>query len=311
MIYTITLNPAFDKTVVCEKFHENKLNKVINSREDIGGKGVNVSKVIKALGGESIAFGLLAEDRFDEYTDKLNAMGIGHYFIKLPRQKIRTNLKIIDQKSANLTELNEAGSFVSQNDVEKLSDHIFGELTAEDIVIISGSLPRDLSQKTYATLIRKFKLKTEKVLVDLSGVSLAYCLNESPYLIKPNLFEFEQIIGKKLNNRKTIQQEANKLLDKGITNILISMGAYGSLFFSKENKYKIDPIPVKVESPVGAGDSQVGAFAYGLEQGLTTVEILTLASAVSTAMVATPGTDVPSNEKIQEFIKQVRFNFVK
>lgn len=310
MIYTVTLNPAFDKTITCENFEMNSLNRVIDSREDIGGKGINVSKIIKVLGGESVACGLLAEKRAAEYLNELDSMGISHHFISLPEQTIRTNSKIINQKDASFTEINEPGPYVSLEDIKKLTDYISQKLLAEDIVVLSGSLPQGLSYNTYGKLIKKFKEKTKYVFLDIAGKALLEGIKEAPYLIKPNLLELEEIQDKKLQTRAEIKEAAHHILNQGIENILVSLDSKGSIFFSKDVTYRIHPISVRVKSPVGAGDSQVGAFAYGLTEGLTTLEILTLASAVSTAMVTTSGTDIPDAKTIQKFINQAKLESI-
>ncbi len=161
MIYTITLNPAFDKTLHCENFQIAALNQVLRSREDIGGKGINVSKIIRLLGGRSKAMGFLGEIRSNHFLHFLDALQIEHDFILIPDAETRTNSKIIDLTQHTLTELNEIGFVVTDKDKDLLIEKLQAQLMPDDIVILSGSTPCQFSDHLYAYLIQESQKNTE------------------------------------------------------------------------------------------------------------------------------------------------------
>ncbi len=309
MIYTITLNPAFDKTVQCVNFKAGALNRVLKAQEDIGGKGINVSKIIRLLGGESTALGFVGEIRSQEFLDYLDSIGIKHDFLFISNQVTRTNLKVIDKENQSLTEINEPGFSLSLQNEEELLDKVCMHLNAEDFVVISGSLPKQASPDLYITLFKYIQKKTKKICLDISGDNLKTLIEMKPFFIKPNLMELEQLLGREIDTEEKLFAAAELLLQKGVKHLLVSLGEKGSYYFSENNRIKIHPLTVDVISPVGAGDSQVAAFTFGHAQKYTIDEILRLAAGVSTAMVTTSGTNIPELELINHLTEKVSLEY--
>lgn len=307
MIYTVTLNPSFDQTIICEKFEINALNRALDARQDIGGKGINVSKMIEVFGGSSRAFGLLPENGSIEFINSMQAINLPNYFVIVPQRKIRTNLKIIDQSLNSLTEINQAGPEVHLQYLDLMIEKMLEQIESEDIVVISGSMPRNFPPDTYQKLIRIFNQRKCKIILDTDGENLQSCLSgkDMPFFIKPNLLELEQLTGQQLNTISEIEQATKPLIDRGVQHILVSLGANGAFYANTKQKYILEPIDIAVKSPVGAGDSMVAAFAFGLETKRNIEEILKNAVAAATAMVNTEGTSTPIFEQIDQLKDKV------
>ena len=308
MIYTITLNPSFDQTIICENFQVNKLNRALETRRDIGGKGINVSKIVKVLGGKQQAHGLLPQKGSEEFLESMLKEGIENSFVLVPQKRIRTNLKILDQATEEFTELNQSGPELAEEYLDLLVEKLLKVVSSDDLIVLSGSIPTNFTTQTYKNLIKIFKQQGCKVILDVDGRSLQESISAAPFLIKPNHFELEQLVGKKITSLAEIEQATNPLLEQGIEHILVSLGSKGSFYSSKQEKIYIQPLKVEVKSPVGAGDSQVAAFAYGIENNLPIQEILKLTCATSTAMVQTAGTAAPEFDQIKQLIPQVKLN---
>ncbi|HHU53230.1 MAG TPA: 1-phosphofructokinase [Clostridiaceae bacterium] len=307
MIYTVTLNPSFDQTIVCEKFQINALNRAIDTRQDIGGKGINVSKMIEVLGGSSRVFGLLPENGSTEFINSMREFNLADYFVIVPHKRIRTNLKIVDQSLDSLTEINQTGPEVPLQYLEIMVEKMLDQVSPGDIMVLSGSIPQNFPPDTYQQLINVFNQRKCKIILDADGKNLQSCLSgkEKPYFIKPNLLELEQLTGKQLNTIAEIDQATEPLLNRGVRHILVSLGAKGAFYTSAEQKYLLDSIDIEVKSPVGAGDSMVAAFAFGLQTKQSIEETLRFAIAAATAMVNTAGTSTPDYSKIVNLLSRV------
>ena len=194
MIITVTLNPAVDKTVTVEKLCPGELNKVCSSREDAGGKGINVSKTIQSLGGKSIATGFLGGLPGDGIARTLKELEIEADFVQIDGQT-RTNLKIADADGC-VTEVNEPGPVVSGTECERLEEKLRERISPGDMVILSGSLPKGISVDFYGKLTEKMKALGASVFVDADGEAFVHAVDAKPDVMKPNLAELERYFSK-------------------------------------------------------------------------------------------------------------------
>ncbi len=286
MIITVTLNPAIDKTLEIDGLTQGGLNKVVCSNTDPGGKGINVSKVIKSLNGESIATGLLGSSYIE---NALDAMGINHDFVKI-NGETRTNLKVFDHKTGETTEINELGPEVSMQDIDCLYEKITAHATAGSLIILSGSAPKSLPRDVYRTLIQKLKNKDLKIFLDAEGDLFKQALEGKPHIIKPNRHELELYFERKLDTRASLEEAAQHFINMGIEKVFISLGGDGAFYSDSEKRYFLNPLRVKVHSSVGAGDAFVGAVAYALENQYELEKLLKMAVATSAGAVMTVGT---------------------
>ncbi|MBF4695286.1 1-phosphofructokinase [Fusibacter ferrireducens] len=286
MIITVTLNPAIDKTIEIDGLTQGGLNKVVCSNTDPGGKGINVSKVIKSLGGESMATGLLGSSYIE---NALNKVGISHDFVRISGET-RTNLKVFDRRTGETTEINESGPEVSMQDIDCLYEKIITHATAGSLIILSGSAPKSLPRDVYKTLIQKLKEKALKIFLDAEGDLFRQALEGKPHIIKPNRHELELYFERKLDTRTSLREASQHFIERGIEKVFISLGAEGAFYSDSKRSYYLNPLQVKAHSSVGAGDAFVGAVAYALENQYGLEKLLKMAVATSAGAVMTVGT---------------------
>ena len=306
MIYTVTLNPAIDKTVVIENFRAGGVNRVASVREDAGGKGINVSKCLKNLGADSVAAMILAGDTGAKLERMLGELGIPVLSVWTEGEN-RTNLKIIDPVNKANTDINEPGPVVSAALLEQFKEKLGSRIQPEDVVILSGSLPAGVDRGLYGEWTAYFRSLGACVYLDADGEPMSKGMKAIPYMIKPNNDELAALLGKEKLSIEEMVFEGKRLHDTGIEEIVISLGGDGALFVSKDGCYRAEGLKVEVKSTVGAGDSVVAAMAYAQVKKLSRQEKISLAVAIGAASVMQSGTQPPEAELVWELAKQVRF----
>lgn len=305
MIYTITLNPAIDRRIILNNFKIDGVNRFNDVREDAGGKGINVSKMIHNLGGKSTALGIVAGASGHFIKEQLDKMGILHNFIE-GEGNTRTNLKIVDPIYRTYTDINEEGKPISQEILDKMETHLFETVKEGDILILAGSVPNNVSKNIYGQWIHKAKERNIKVLLDAEGELLKQGISAGPYLIKPNIHELEGILNKKILTQDEAIEYGKMLLDNDIKIVVISRGSEGCILISPNKVLQVPGLVVNVKSTVGAGDSMVGALAYAIESGYTIEEAIALGVAASTATIQEEGTLMGKLDKVLEIKKTVQ-----
>ncbi|MGM9592892.1 MAG: 1-phosphofructokinase [Candidatus Onthomonas sp.] len=307
MIYTVTLNPALDKTVEIPHFTLDTVNRIATLRTDPGGKGINVSKVIDKLGGTSKAMGILAGATGHAIADQLVQRGLDCAFCFAPGET-RTNLKIIDPEGHTNTDINEPGIQVTEEILDGLLAQLTGLLQPEDIVVLAGSLPAGAPRDTYRKWVSACRDKGAKVFLDADGELLAQAIQASPYLIKPNNDELSRLMGRQLETVEELHAAARQLLEKGIRQVVVSMGGRGALYVTPEKAIYADGLKVKVGSTVGAGDSVVAALAYAEDRGLSLEEAVVLSTATGAANVMCSGTQAAEYSVIEGLMPRVTWH---
>jgi len=308
-IATFTLNPAIDKSSrVDNVVPENKLY-CENPRYEPGGGGINVSRAIKKLGGSSLLIytaGGLTGKRLDKLLDKekLNEMPI---YIE---NSTRENL-IIRENSTNLQyRFGMPGPSLSKNEVNKIKNEIKELSPYPGYLVISGSIPAGVSNNIYAELTEIAKNKGAKVIVDVSGPPLKQVLKEGVFLIKPNLGEFQDLIGRELKDENEIKSEARKLIaEKCCQQVVISLGAGGALLVNKEKAEFYRPPTVPIKSKVGAGDSMVAGIVLSLARGQEMKKAVVYGLAAGSAAVMTPGTELCRREDTDKLYQEMLTEF--
>lgn len=306
MIYTVTLNPALDKTVEIPGMALDTVNRITEMRTDPGGKGINVSKVIAKLGGESCAVGILGGGSGKMLEKLLEGEPFATRF-RFVEGQTRTNLKIIDREGHTNTDINEPGLTVTNADLDALLHDLLEELRPGDIVVLAGSLPKGAPQDTYRSWTAACKKAGARVFLDADGALLAEGIKAAPYLIKPNDDELSRLAGKKLETLEELTAEGRKLLERGIERVVISLGGRGALYLRKGSTIYAEGLRVPVGSTVGAGDSVVAALAYAEAQGLSEEEAVRLSTAAGAANVMCSGTQAAEREAVEALLPKVRF----
>lgn len=307
MIYTVTLNPALDKTVEIPGMALDTVNRITEMRTDPGGKGINVSKVIAKLGGESCAVGILGGGSGKMLEKLLKGEPFATRF-RFVEGQTRTNLKIIDREGHTNTDINEPGLTVTAAELDALLRELLAELRPGDIVVLAGSLPKGAPQDTYRSWTAACKKAGARVFLDADGALLAEGIKAAPYLIKPNDDELSRLAGKKLETLEELTAEGRKLLERGIERVVISLGGRGALYLRKGSTIYAEGLRVPVGSTVGAGDSVVAALAYAEAQGLSEEEAVRLSTAAGAANVMCSGTQAAEREAVEALLPKVRFS---
>lgn len=309
MIYTVTLNPAIDKTVEIPGFTAGKVNRVQSIRIDPGGKGINVAKCLGNLGQKSVSAMVLGGNSGNTIQELLAQQGLETLVVPVSGET-RTNLKIIDSTGHTNTDINEPGPAVAEPTLTRLRDEIGSRIRPGDIVILSGSLPRGADAATYQKWCGYFRSLGAQVYLDADGEAMRLGIQAAPYLIKPNDEELSRLLGKPMDSLDALLQAGRTLLDSGIREVVISRGGKGALFLNREGTYLAEALTVPVRSTVGAGDSMVAAMAYGKENGLPRQQQIRLAVAMGAASVMCDGTQPPEGALVRELAKQVKIQEV-
>ena len=304
MIFTLTLNPAMDKTVVIEDFTPGGVNRIQSLRTDVGGKGINVSKCLKQLGCASTAAAFWGGAPGQRGIDFLAEQGIGSLAVPVAGET-RTNLKIIDPIRHENTDINEPGPTITRENLEELIHRLDTQIGCGDILILSGSIPKGCDSGIYRNLISRYRQKGAEVYLDADGENFRLGITAAPTLIKPNIDELNRHLHANLTKIPQIATAAREFLALGIGEVVISLGADGALLVKEGFCLKADGLQVPVQSTVGAGDSMVAALAYGAQHGLTDPQRLKLAIAISAASVMCSGSQAPDGETIEKLYHRV------
>ena len=305
MIVTVTLNPAMDKTIILDGMDIGEVNRADSIRNDIGGKGVNVSKVLKVFGTDTIATGFLGGISEAIFRRELEKIGIEDRFISI-QGNTRTNIKLIDRKNNTNTDINEPGPFIRSEEL-KMFIQVFDEAVHEgDLVVLSGGIPLNIPSDIYGRLTKITNQRGAKVIVDAEGEALHHALEEIPYMIKPNEKELSAFLGKEILSEEEIIEEAKNFVKEGIQKVLVSRGDKGSIFVTRDSVFIGRGIKVKVKSTVGAGDSMVAALVYAEERKFNDYETLVLAQATGAAAVTTEGTEACTSEEVKKYLMIAR-----
>lgn len=303
MICAVCLNPCIDRTVEIDQFTYGGMNRIRTSREDGCGKGVNVALVSRELGMESACIGYLFEDNGALIAQRLQAAGAAEDHIWLPG-KVRTNLKIFDRENSRITEVNESGVFISEENRARMVEKVRSYAERCDTMVFTGSLPPGCPADFYRTLIEATEGKCRCVL-DAEGEKLTRGMEAKPFLIKPNQYELELRVGRELKTIPEIKQAALECVAEGIEIVAVSMGGDGAFITDGKQSFFAPIVPVKVRSTVGAGDSMVTGFLHGLALGEDLRGIFRRGVAAGTAAVTTEGTQLITRALYEEMLEKV------
>ena len=242
MIITVTMNPAIDRTLEIDSLVRGGLNRIGRVEYDAGGKGINVSRTIRELGGKTIATGFLGGNSGRIIADILKAEGIESDFVQV-NGETRTNTKVCE-KNGVLTELNEPGPLITEKQVEELKDKLLRYAGTGTLFVLSGSIPVGVTEDTYAKIIRMIHEKGAEVLLDADGNAFRLGLEALPDIIKPNCAELEEYAGMTCGlSEEGIIKTAEEFRKKGIGTVAVSMGQSGALFLLGGKKGEVSCAP--------------------------------------------------------------------
>lgn len=260
MIYTVTFNPSLDYIVSIDNFEMGKTNRTTQEQMLAGGKGINVSTVLKNLGVNNVALGFLAGFTGREIERKVKESGIICNFITLEEGCSRINVKM---KDFDGTEINGMGPVIDERAVEQLKTQL-RTLTQGDMLVLAGSIPSCVSDSIYRDIMSELKDADIQFVVDATKDLLLNVLEFHPFLIKPNNHELGEIFDVELTTRESVVPYAKKLQEMGARNVLVSMAGQGAVLLDEQQNVYMLPAPEgKLVNAVGAGDSMVAGFVAG------------------------------------------------
>ena len=304
MIVTVTMNPAIDKTVKLNSFIHGGLNRISDITMDAGGKGINVSKTIKELGGETVCTGFVGGHNGKLLESLLADCDITTDFVEIDGET-RINTKIAEA-DGTVTELNEAGPLISEEKQAELLEKLLQYAQKDTWFVLSGSVPSGMSKNVYYEITEKLHEKGAKVFLDADGELFANGVKANPDAMKPNRVELEKYVGASGElDEGSLVRIGQSFQKQGIDKVIISLGGEGAFFFGEEEVIYSPAIPIEVKSTVGAGDAVVAAFCYGMEQGYAWKDCIRLSIATSAGAVSTEGTKPPKREVVDELIKKI------
>ena len=305
MYYTITLNPAIDMLTKVENFELGKLNRTGESDYVVGGKGINISLLLKNIGKESKALGFIAGFTGYFIKDELKKLGIESDFVET-KGFTRINIKLTTDTE---TEINSQSSKVSEENIKEFFGTLEG-LNSEDTVFLSGNIIPGMESDDFVKIAEKVKQKGAKLVVDSNKDMVLNTLKYKPFIVKPNEFELGEMFGAKLDSADDIKKYARKLQEMGAQNVLVSRGSKGAILFTSNGDVLGANIAKgKVVSTIAAGDSMLAMFVAKYDETKDYALSLQYASAAGGATSFSAG--VGKKELIEELLPQIKVERTK
>ncbi|MDF2941162.1 MAG: 1-phosphofructokinase [Herbinix sp.] len=312
MIHTVTLNPAVDKLLFLKEFKKNITNRLLSSEDALGGKGTHVSINLQLLDTENKAFGIVHGNTGSEIIQVLETYGTNVNFIHKTDSDAdsRTNYLIIEE-NGDCSTLASRGVSLGEQDIEELITLLLEHVGEGDFLILSGDATNCYDPYVYNTIMKRLKECKPKFFLDASGPTLYNCIQESPYLIKPNLDELSELYGSELTNDTEIIEAIESLSNYNIEIIAVSLGSDGSIIKTPEGIYRITPPSVNVKNTIGCGDCFLSGIIFGLTQNYSTTETLKFATAISAATAESNSSIGFDRTRANELISQVYIKKIK
>lgn len=310
-IATLSLNPAIDQTASVPDFTAGRVNRVAWEQADAGGKGVNVASFLADFGHSVAVTGLLGTANAEPFVALFARKGIEDHFLRLPG-RTRVNIKIVDPALDQVTDINFPGLTPTAADLARLTDTIDGLCQHTDWFVLSGSVPDGVPATVYADLVQHLRQRGKRVVLDASGAPFAAAVAHGPDLIKPNLEELSELVGRPLaggaEGRAEVWAAARTLVADGVGLVAVSMGADGALFVEADAAVFATPPRITVKSTVGAGDAMVAGLVIGALRGLDLAARARFATACSLGALGEVGPNLPDAAVIDAFASAVQLS---
>ncbi len=304
-VVTVTLNPAIDRTVTISNFTTGAVNRVETARSNAGGKGVNVAAILAESGVQVAVTGFLGRENTSSFEELFERRRIADYFVRIAGQT-RTGIKIVDPILRQTTDINFPGPVASPADQATFNQQL--SLLDANCFVLAGSLPPGVEPTIYRELITGLRARGRRVVLDASGESLPLALEARPHLIKPNVHELSELLGRPLPNTAAVVTAARELVARGIETVVVSMGKEGACFVTAQEAIVARPPDVEVSSTVGAGDAMVAGLVAAQALHLSLTEAARLATAFSVHALTRPASETDFGHAIEAIFPQVTIN---
>ena len=304
MIYTVTLNPSLDYVVDVDDFELGRTNRAVSERLYAGGKGINVSFVLKNLGFESTALGFSAGFTGEEIKKQIQERGITENLITVLNGQSRINIKLRGQQE---TEINGMGPDIEKEHIQQLLKKL-SVLSPGDYLILAGSVPMKINDTIYYDILKTLDKKGIKAVVDTTGDLLLNVLKYHPFLIKPNIHELSELFSTEIKTKDDVVQYGLKLQDMGAQNVIVSMAGDGAVFICENGEiYKSEAPKGVVKNSVGAGDSMVAGFLAGFCETKDFAKAFKMG--VCTGSASAFSEDLATKEQVRQVMDAHSFDF--
>ena len=305
MITTVTLNPALDKTIHIAKLVPNDANRVIKLELDAGGKGINCSRMLHALGAQTRAIAFLGGKPGELIRMVLDKEGI--ILDAVPTSKpTRTVIAIEDSSEFPPTTLNEQGGPVEHSELVTMLEKAKDAARESSFMLFGGSVPIGVNRDVYRVLIQIAVAGGAKAVLDTDGEALAEGIKSKPFMIKPNLDETERLLGKSFDSKSDVARAAIEISEMGIELVVISLGKQGSIAHYNGMIFDVIPPKIKSLSTIGSGDSMIAGVIYALEQKMDIEDALRLGSAAGAATALSNGSQIGCRSDVDTLLDQVK-----
>ena len=310
MIATITLNPCLDEYIFVDILTVDETNRWVKRHQYAGGKGIDVARAIHEMDGITTAYGFIGGNNGRRVEILLDEEGVLFSFTPI-RNETRTNFVIVDKATKYQTLIGAPGPRVTKKEYQRFCYKLNSIRPVPDMISIGGSAPPGSPDNIYSDIISSSKARGIRVIFDVAGKWLEEGLKAKPYMIKPNVHEAEELLGRTLGDEGEIIKAALDLVDDGIEIVLISRGSAGLIAASRDNLYRVIPPKVRVHSAVGAGDCTVAGFALRLSRNEPLIEACRLGGAMGAAAVMTAGTELCHRDNVLKLLPKVKIEELK
>jgi len=305
MIATVTFNPCLDKHITVNGFKLNETNRWTSLRQDAGGKGIDVSRAIHIMGGETMAYGFIGGHEGRTLEIMLAENDVPFSFTPI-KSETRTCFIVADTRTHQQTRINAPGPRITKKELDIFFRHLWQISPKPQLLVAAGSIPPGCPDDIYYRLTLEAKSYGVRTVLDSASRWMKKGIEAKPYLIKPNVQEAEELLNTRLADEEAIIEAALRLVGMGIDIVAISRGKDGIIAANSETIVKAVPPPVKVKSTVGAGDSAVAGLSLKLAAGEPLSRACQLAVAMGTAAALTPGTELCRLVDVERLLPLIR-----
>jgi 6-phosphofructokinase 2 len=305
LVGTVTMNPSIDQHILIDRLVKDDALRARDIRRDPGGKGINVSRALKELGGETIAFGITGGGSGYVVKSLLHERGILFESVEV-LEETRTNIILTDLSDRTQTRVSSPGPWVPLETADELITRVLRHPIAPRWWVLGGSLPRGIPTDFYARMIRALQAKGARCIVDADNDVLRIALEAAPFGIKPNESELARLVGRELHGDADVLEAARDVIAHGVQLVAVTLGAGGALVVTRDRAVRSLAPKVEVKSKVGAGDSFLAGLVLGLGRGYSLEEATRLGTAAGTAAVVHEGTQLCRRDDVERLLMSVR-----
>ena len=307
MICTLTINPAIDKLLFVSRFQRDNTNRIVRSMDVLGGKGTHVSTNLRILNCDNRAYGIGFGKTGRKIEEMLKSQGVDVRFLHYETGESRTNYALIEENH-KCSLITERGDMISSGICEKLLDILEESLKDGDDLVLSGDASNTEIPYIYNVIMERLALAGKKIRIylDTSSGNLIRGIEKKPFLVKPNVDELSQVVGKALTSEADILDGIFQIASKGIECVAVSRGGDGSIVKYRELIYQVEALQVDVKNTIGCGDAFLSGMVYGFSREMEFEEILKLATGISAATAESELTVGFDYERAMELKEQVK-----